>query len=152
MNILFVDCKCNLSPCFSSELTLLLMHKIMMFACLLMLQEQLRLEMEAEVNKSGRVSLIDLSDIIGVDLYHVEKQAQQLVADSVGLMLIQGEIISQTYWDTVAEDINERLQECSQIALAELAAQLHISSELAVTILVPRLGTLVSHFITVAIP
>lgn len=108
--------------------------------------------MEVEISKSGRVSLIDLSDIIGVDLYHVEKQAQQLVSDSVGLMLIQGEIISQTYWDTVAEEINERLQECSQLAMAELAAQLQISSELAVTVLEPRLGTLVSHFITATIP
>lgn len=105
--------------------------------------DQLRLEMEVEISKSGRVSLIDLSDIIGVDLYHVEKQAQQLVSDSVGLMLIQGEIISQTYWDTVAEEINERLQECSQLAMAELAAQLQISSELAVTVLEPRLGTLI---------
>lgn len=105
--------------------------------------DQLRLEIEAEIKKSGRVSLIDLSDIIGVDLYHVEKQAQKIVADDAGLMLIQGEIISQSYWDMVAEEINERLQECSQIALAEIAAQLQISSELVGTILEPRLGTLV---------
>ncbi|XP_058099005.1 E3 UFM1-protein ligase 1 homolog [Magnolia sinica] len=105
--------------------------------------DQLRLEIEAEITKSGRVSLIDLADIIGVDLYHVEKQAKHIVADNVGLMLIQGEIISQSYWDTIAEEINERLQECSQIALAELAAQLHVSSELISAVLEPRLGTLV---------
>ncbi|KAF8397566.1 hypothetical protein HHK36_016486 [Tetracentron sinense] len=105
--------------------------------------EQLRLEMVTEIKKSGRVSVIDLSDIIGVDLYHVEKQAQRIVADDSGLMLIQGEIISESYWDTVAEEINERLQECSQIALAELAAQLHVSSELIVTVLEPRLETVV---------
>ncbi|XP_077232923.1 E3 UFM1-protein ligase-like protein isoform X2 [Tasmannia lanceolata] len=104
---------------------------------------QLRHEIDTEIKKSGRVSLIDLSDIVGVDLYHVEKQAQQIVTDDVGLMLIQGEIISQSYWDTIAEEINERLQECSQIALAELAAQLHVSSELVASILEPRLGTIV---------
>ncbi|XP_010253371.1 PREDICTED: E3 UFM1-protein ligase 1 homolog [Nelumbo nucifera] len=105
--------------------------------------DQLKLEMVAEIKKSGRVSLIELADIIGVDLYHVEKQAHQIVSDDSGLMLIQGEIISQSYWDTVAEEINERLQECSQIALAELAAQLHVGSELVATVLEPRIGSIV---------
>ncbi|KAH7560925.1 hypothetical protein ACOSQ2_016840 [Xanthoceras sorbifolium] len=105
--------------------------------------DQLRHEILTEVKKRGRVSLIDLADITGVDLYHVEKQAQQLVPDDSELMLIQGEIISQSYWDSVAEEINERLQECSQIALAEMAAQLHVSSELVSSMLEPRLGTVV---------
>ncbi|KAL5986091.1 hypothetical protein ACLOJK_028081 [Asimina triloba] len=89
------------------------------------------------------MALIDLADIIGVDLYHVEKHAKEIVANNAELMLIQGEIISQTYWDMMAEEINERLQECSQIALAELAAQLHVSSELISTVVEPRLGTLI---------
>lgn len=98
-----------------------------------------------EIKKVGRVSLIDLADISGVDLYHVEKQAEQVVSGDPGLMLIQGEIISQSYWDSVAEEINERLQECSQLALAELAAQLQISSELVTSVLEPRLGTMVTY-------
>ncbi|CAI0451914.1 unnamed protein product [Linum tenue] len=105
--------------------------------------EQLRREIVAEVGKSGRVSLIDLSDVIGVDLYHVEKQAQQVISDDPQLMLLQGEIISQSYWDNVAEEINERLQECSQIALAELAAQLNVGSEFVASMVESRLGTLV---------
>ncbi|KAL9266419.1 E3 UFM1-protein ligase 1-like protein [Drosera capensis] len=72
--------------------------------------EQLRLEIAAEIKKLGRVSLIDLADIVGLDLYHVEKQAQLMVSDDPGLMLIQGEVISNSYWDNVAEDVNERLQ------------------------------------------
>ncbi|KAI5666111.1 hypothetical protein M9H77_15964 [Catharanthus roseus] len=105
--------------------------------------EQLRTEIVAEIKKLGRVSLINLADTTGVDLYHVEKQAQHVVAHDSTLVLINGEIISNLYWDTVAEEINERLQECSQIALAEIAAQLQIGSELVVSILEPRLGTLV---------
>jgi len=54
-------------------------------------------------------------------------------------MLINGEIMSQSYWDTVTEEINEKLQERSQIV-----AQLHIGSELAISILEPRLETIVS--------
>ncbi|KAF5751498.1 E3 UFM1-protein ligase 1 [Tripterygium wilfordii] len=105
--------------------------------------EQLRNDILAEVRKLGRATLIDLADATAVDLYHVEKQAQLIVADDAGLMLIQGEIISQSYWDNVAEEINERLQESSQIALAEIAAQLQVGSELVASMLEPRLGTLV---------
>lgn len=99
--------------------------------------------MIVEITKLGRVSLIDLADITGVDLYHVEKQAEHIMACDQGLTLIQGEIISESYWDTVAEEINERLQECSQVSLAELAAQLHVGSELMATVLERRLGTMV---------
>lgn len=104
----------------------------------------MRHEIVAEIEKVGRASLIDIADSTGVDLYHIEKQAQHVVSIDPSLMLIQGEIISQSYWDSVAEEINERLQECSQIALAELAAQLHVGSELITSVLEPRLGTVVT--------
>ncbi|KAJ7947727.1 E3 UFM1-protein ligase 1-like [Quillaja saponaria] len=105
--------------------------------------EQLRNEMIGEIKKLGRVSLIELADTTVVDLYHVEKQAQNIITDDPELMLNQGEIISQSYWDSVAEEINDRLQECSQIALAELAAQLQVGSELMASVLEPRLGSIV---------
>lgn len=107
-------------------------------------QDHLKHEIKAEIKNRGRASLVDLSDILGVDLYHVERQAQKVVAEDSALMLINGEIMSQSYWDTVTEEINEKLQERSQIALAEIAAQLHIGSELVINILEPRLGTIVS--------
>jgi hypothetical protein len=107
-------------------------------------QDHLKHEIKLEINNRGRASLVDLSDILGVDLYHVERQAQKVVTEDPALMLINGEIMSQSYWDTVTEEINEKLQERSQIALAEIAAQLHIGSELVVNILEPRLGTIVS--------
>lgn len=100
--------------------------------------------MAAEISKLGRVSLIDLADTVGVDLYHVEKQGQIIVSSDPSLMLMNGEIISDAYWDNAAEEINDRLQECSQIALAEIAAQLQVGSELLVSVLEPRLGNLVT--------
>ena len=106
-------------------------------------QDHLKHEIKMEIDKRGRASLVDLSDTLGVDLYHVERQSQKVVSDDPTLMLINGEIMSQSYWDTVTEEINEKLQERSQIALAEIAAQLHIGSELVISILEPRLGTIV---------
>ncbi|XP_039129005.1 putative disease resistance protein RGA3 [Dioscorea cayenensis subsp. rotundata] len=45
-------------------------------------------------------------------------QGQRIVARDSRLMLINREIISQAYWDSMAGEINEKLQECSQIFLA----------------------------------
>ncbi|GJW77531.1 DnaJ homolog subfamily B member 1 [Tanacetum coccineum] len=59
-----------------------------------------------------------------------EKQAQ-VVANDPLLMLVKGEIA-----------INDRLQECSQIVFAEIAAQLQVGSELLVNVLEPRIGSL----------
>ncbi|CAN6340226.1 unnamed protein product [Urochloa humidicola] len=105
--------------------------------------DHLKHEIKMEIKKQGRASLVDLSDTLGVDLYHIERQSQKVVSDDPTLMLINGEIMSQSYWDTVTEVINEKLQERSQIALAEIAAQLHIGSDLVISILEPRLGTIV---------
>ncbi|KAJ1431948.1 E3 UFM1-protein ligase 1 [Sesbania bispinosa] len=105
--------------------------------------DQLKNEMVAEVKKLGRVSVIDLADTTGVDLYYVEKMAQNIVTDHRELMLTQGEIISEAYWNSIAEEINERLQECSQIALTELAGQLNVGLDLVASVLEPRLGTIV---------
>uniref|UniRef100_A0A7N0RA85 E3 UFM1-protein ligase 1 homolog n=1 Tax=Kalanchoe fedtschenkoi TaxID=63787 RepID=A0A7N0RA85_KALFE len=105
--------------------------------------DKLRSELVEEIKKRGRISVIDLADMVGVDLYHVEKQAEVIVSEDPGLMMVHGEIISQSYWDTVAEEINDRLQECSQIALAELAGQLQVGSELMAAVLEPRLGSMV---------
>ncbi|CAH9075065.1 unnamed protein product [Cuscuta europaea] len=103
--------------------------------------EHLRNEIVGQIKELGRVSLIDLASTIGVDLYHVEKQSEHVVSKDASLMLINGEIISNSYWDIAAEEINEKLQECSQITIAEIAAQLQVGSELVVSIIEPRLGT-----------
>ncbi|XP_058729844.1 E3 UFM1-protein ligase 1 homolog [Vicia villosa] len=105
--------------------------------------DQLRNEMVTEVKRLGRISVIDLADVTGVDLYYVEKLAQSIITDHRELMLTQGEIVTESYWDSIAEEINERLQECSQIALTELAAQLNVGLDLIASVLEPRLGTIV---------
>lgn len=106
--------------------------------------------MVTEVKRLGRISVIDLADVTGVDLYYVEKLAQNIITDHGELMLTQGEIITEAYWDSIAEEINERLQECSQIALTELAAQLNVGLDLIASVLEPRLGTIVSLFVCFA--
>lgn len=103
----------------------------------------MRTEIDAEVRRLGRVSLIDLAATVGVDLYHVEKQAEQLVASNSDLVLVQGEILSSSYWDSMAEEVNQTLQEAGHLPLAELAKRLSVGAELLYTALDSRLGKLV---------
>ena len=107
------------------------------------MQDHLRHEMELEIRRLGRVSLIEAANVIGVDLFYCERQAESIVAAHTDLMLVQGEVISTGYWDVVAEEINESLQEASQVSLADLAARLNVGSELLTTMLEPRMGNLV---------
>ncbi|KAI5082067.1 hypothetical protein GOP47_0001810 [Adiantum capillus-veneris] len=106
-------------------------------------QEQLRYEMELEIKRLGRLSLIDLANTIGVDLFYCEKQAESIISACPNLMLVQGEIISTSYWDAVAEEINESLQETGQVSLAELAARLSVGSDTLTAMLGPRMGNLI---------
>lgn len=50
------------------------------------------------------------------------KRKVRMVSDDPGLALVRGKIVLDSYWDNVADEISERFQERSQIALAELAA------------------------------
>ena len=50
--------------------------------------------MVSEVKKIGRVSLIDLADATGVDLYYVEKQAQSVVTEHGEPKVTQGGIMA----------------------------------------------------------
>lgn len=107
-------------------------------------QDHLKVQMENEIKRLGRVSVIDLASTIGVDLFYCERQAEGIVASCDNLMLVQGEIISTSYWDSVAEEINESLQEAGRISLAELAARLNVSAELMTAVLEPRLGKVIT--------
>lgn len=107
------------------------------------MQERLKEEIEGEVCRLGRVSLVDLAATLGVELIHCERQAQQIVGNNTDLSLVQGEILAATYWDSVAEEINETLQEAGQISVGELARQFNVGAELLTGVLGSRLGTLV---------
>lgn len=108
------------------------------------MQDQLRHEVEAEVKRLGRISLVDLAATLGVELIHCERQAELIVKSNPDLTLVQGEIIASSYWDSVAEEISETLQEAGQIPVAELARRFAVGAELLTGVLSARLGTSVS--------
>ncbi|KAG0621526.1 hypothetical protein M758_3G026500 [Ceratodon purpureus] len=104
-------------------------------------QDELRREIESEIQRLERVALVDLSGTLGVELIHCERQVQQIVQSNPSLSLVQGEILSSSYWDSIAEEINESLEVAGQISVGELARRFTVGAELITNVLSARLGT-----------
>lgn len=108
------------------------------------MQDELKREIELEIQRLGRVALVDLSGTLGVELIHCERQAQLIVQSNPSLSLVQGEILSSSYWDSIAEEINESLEVAGQMSLGELARRFSVGAELITNVISARLGTSVS--------
>ena len=82
--------------------------------------------------RGGRLALVDLPPALGVDLVHCERAARAFVAASGGAVEeIQGELLSQQYFDEVAVEVRELLQQQGRVGLGELALRYNISAEMA---------------------
>ena len=54
---------------------------------------------------------VDLPPLLGVDLVHCEREAGAAVSATAGAMrLLQGELVTDAYFDSVADEIDETLQ------------------------------------------
>lgn len=90
----------------------------------------------------GRLSLVELPTIVGVDLVHCERQASVIVAESGGTILeVQGDLISTEYFDSIAAEIDDQLQDAGQIGIGELAAQYGLATEMVLNVVSARLGS-----------
>ena len=106
--------------------------------------KQLRNEVEDEIlAHGGRINLTELAPILNVDLPHVERAVEAVLASDASLQLFQGEIIATHYLDGVAEDINQTLQGAGRVTLAELAVQYTLPTEYVAKFIEPRIGTII---------
>ncbi|PNH08080.1 E3 UFM1-protein ligase 1 [Tetrabaena socialis] len=105
--------------------------------------ERLRSEIEQALRQAGgRLSLVELPTIVGVDGVHCDRQAAAIVAESGGaVMEVQGELITTQYFDAIAAEINDHLQEAGQLGVGELAAQYGLATEMVLNFVSARLGS-----------
>ncbi|KAK9845381.1 hypothetical protein WJX81_005067 [Elliptochloris bilobata] len=104
--------------------------------------EHLRSEvLQAVEQAGGRIAVVDLPALLGVDLVHCERQAAAAVSGSgASLQAVQGELITQGYFDNLAAEINELLQEAGVVAMGELARRYALGAELMQAAVGPRVG------------
>lgn len=73
--------------------------------------KQLIIEIEDELlARGGRVNVIDLPDALNVELFHIQSKIPQIIAASDdSTRLVRGELLTDYYLASVAEEINDNL-------------------------------------------
>ncbi|XP_018027072.1 E3 UFM1-protein ligase 1 [Hyalella azteca] len=103
--------------------------------------QQLQKEILDEVFLAGgRMTLVDLSRLLGVDLNIVSEEAAALVQSHGNLQLIFGQIISKDFKNALVEDVNERLIKNGSVSVDELTAEYELPVEYLRTLLESRVG------------
>jgi len=106
--------------------------------------KQLHNEVEDEIlTHGGRVNITDLPAILNVDLPHIERAVQELLAKDGDLQMINGELITSYYCDSLAEEINGALQAAGKGTLGDLAIQHNLSTEFVQRLVEARLGVVI---------
>lgn len=112
---------------------------------------------EALYASGGRISLSELCTSLNVDMVYIERETNVLVNQSKGfIQYIQQELISENYLNTIAHEINERLNTMGMIRIGilllishskaiqgDLAIQYGLSHDLLLTTISARLGSVI---------
>ncbi|KAK8399047.1 hypothetical protein O3P69_004257 [Scylla paramamosain] len=105
---------------------------------------QLSREIQDEVFlHGGRVNLVDLVDTLCVDHSVIEKRASLLAHSDSSLCFVLGQLISKDYLDSIAEEINEKLQQDGSTTIAELVKHYELPGDFMLEVIVERLGTII---------
>ena len=92
------------------------------------LEEETRSSIESA---GGRLPLVDLPAMLNVDLSHCERAAQEIVARSEGdVFLAQGELFTTRYFDTLAGEIHQELQESGVVMIGDLARRYAVAVDI----------------------
>ena len=74
--------------------------------------KQLKLEIQDEIQaRGGRVNVINLPDALNVDLHHIESKLPEIIEEDDNLRLERGELLTDFYLVSLAEEINDSLTE-----------------------------------------
>lgn len=107
--------------------------------------KQLRHEVADEIlAHGGRVNVTELPTMLNVDLPHIERALEGLLQEGRdGLRRVGGDLITDYYLDSLAEEVNALLQGCGKLTLAELAVAHTLSTDFVRGVVEGRLGAII---------
>lgn len=92
--------------------------------------DYLQKEVEDEIYvHGGRVSLVELAQILNVDLFHINNIAERISKERNDLYLILGQLIDDNYLQKIAIEINEKLAQDGELSVSDLTIQFDLPSE-----------------------
>lgn len=85
---------------------------------------------------------MDLPSILGVDLAHCERAATEAATatNNTTIFQAQNELFSSSYFDSLAAEIDETLQDAGMVAIGDLARRYALGVELLTGAVQVRMG------------
>ncbi|CAG9858858.1 unnamed protein product [Phyllotreta striolata] len=77
----------------------------------------------------GRINLVELAKIIGVDLAHINAHINDVLKGSKDVHAILGQLVDNSYIARIAGEINEKLTQQGQINISDLTIQYDLPAD-----------------------
>ena len=77
----------------------------------------------------GRIHLTELVPLLNISLHAIEARAQEIVQSSPDIHMVLGQLIDDTYLNSIVEEINETLQQNGQLSVQDLTKQYELSTD-----------------------
>ncbi|KAK3097920.1 hypothetical protein FSP39_014469 [Pinctada imbricata] len=91
----------------------------------------------------GRINLVDLQQILNVDFSHIETKVSEMVKSDKSLMLVLGQLVDKSYLDSLAEEVNDKLQEKGHVTIGEITKQYDLPADFISEHIHARVGRIV---------
>lgn len=91
----------------------------------------------------GKVSLVDLVQILNVNLSQITRVVTEMEKHDKGLKVILGQLINRNYINKIAQEINDKLVQHGYINVAELTFTYDLPSEFLQSVIEKELGNII---------
>ncbi|XP_012221888.1 E3 UFM1-protein ligase 1 homolog [Linepithema humile] len=91
----------------------------------------------------GKVSLVDLAQILNVNLSHITKIVADIEKHDRGLKVVLGQLIDKSYINKIAEEINDKLVQHGSLNVAELTLTYDLPSDFLQSVIEKELGKII---------
>ncbi|XP_048769185.2 E3 UFM1-protein ligase 1-like isoform X2 [Ostrea edulis] len=106
--------------------------------------QELAKEVQDElVIHGGRINLVDLQQILNVDFRHIEDKVTEMVKQDRSLMLVLGQLMDRNYLDSMAEEVNDKLQDKGYLTMVEITKQYDLPSDFVASHIRDRVGKII---------
>jgi hypothetical protein len=105
--------------------------------------EHLERQIKETVLQYKRINIVELPKILNVGFEKIDARIEFLCKKTNEVFLLDGQLFTNSYFDTIAEEINEDLQLRHIIELSELAIKYSLPNEQLVRALSSRMETLI---------
>ena len=100
------------------------------------------IESEIAVNK-GRISLVELHRSLDLPMSLIEEKAKLLLNKNRNLNIIEGNLITNSYFDNVCEEIKEMLLLQGNLLISEIANRFDLSIDFFKNFLIKKVGSVI---------